>query len=447
MTDSRSISTTAGRHLGELVVAVFKRWRAEGISFLVLRNYENLPEDTTNDIDILVLPEQRAAAENCLVKTARAAGFQLHNRAEFSPVSLFFFHPESLQQIQFDLFASLTWRGFALMSAHAILERRSDRGLFSVPHPSHEALTCLLNRQIYRGYVKEDYKPAILAAVRQHPREVDAALCDMFGRTVAKQLTQAIESEDWPGVEAQTGPMRRQLVWRRVTRAPLDTLCSILNDLRRLLRRWLHPPGITIVLLGADGCGKSTVAAGLSEALRHTFAPDKSLRVHWKPTVFLKQRRAERPPTADPHALPPRGRLASLILLGYHWLEYLAGIVLQFHRVLFRNGLVLIDRYHYDFIVDPRRYRLQVSPSVVRAWFRFLPKPDLVFLLDAPPEVLRARKQEVPLDEVRRQREAFRALAAGLPNATIVDATQPSEAVVRAIIRQVLEYLEKRQAA
>jgi thymidylate kinase len=445
MKNGPPISATGEGSLGDLVVAVFNRWRSEGIAFLVLRNYENLPEDTTNDIDVLVSPEQLAEAESLLVEAAREAGYHLHNRVEFSPVSLFFFRPQSLTQVQVDLFHNLEWRTLRLLSVRAVLDWRIERGLFAVSHPVHEAVTCLLTRQIYHGYVKEGYKPKIQETTRIYPEEVRTVFRRMFGRNVAVQLTQAILQGDWTRTERLTRAMRWQLVWRRLLWLPLSTVILVWNDLKRFAGRWLRPPGISIVLLGADGSGKSTVADGLSERLHHTFKPDKSLRVHWKPAVFLRRRRAERPLTTEPHRHPPRGGMASLLVLAYHWLEFLAGAVLQFHPALFRNGLVLIDRYHYDFEVDPRRYRLQVAPGVVRHLFRLLPQPDLVFLLDAPPEVLQARKREVTLDETRRQREAYRVLAARLPNAKIIDCTQSVEFVVRDIASHVLEYLERRQ--
>ncbi len=436
--------TSPPRDLSELVVAVFERWRRDGIEFLVLRNYEGLPRETTNDIDVLVLPGRLATAERALREAAAQAGYVLHNRAEFSPVSLFFHHPATRQQIQFDLFHGLNWRGFALLPPRAVLERRIDRGLFAIPHPAHEAVINLLTRQIYHGYVKEKYKPAILAGFQQDTAEAVRLLADMFGDGTARALSDDILAGRWADVERRTGTMRRQLVWRRLTRHPFATLGSLLSDLRRFAGRLWRPPGITVILLGADGCGKSTVAGRLTAGLTNTFKPDKSLMGHWKPRVFSRGRDTGVPVT-DPHGRPPRGRVASLVMLGAHWLEFLAGAGVRFFPVLFRNGLVLMDRYHYDFIVDPRRYRLQVSGGLVRALFRLMPSPDRVFLLDAPTAVLRSRKQEVPEAETRRQQDAFRAVVAGLRQAKVVDCSRPPEAVAGEIEDDILRYLAARQ--
>lgn len=443
---SEPMNQAIARDLSDLVTAVFRAWREAGVAFLILRNYENLPQDVSNDIDVLVRPAQLAEAERVMVAAARSTGFLLHNRAEFSPVSYFFHQPGSLHQIQIDLFYNQQWRGFDLLSANIVLDRRSNRGLFSIPNPVHEAVTDLLTRLMFHGYVKENYKQFIAATARAEPVKMEATLAEIFGAGVARHIMRGIGQEEWAEVEACYVPMRRQLILRRTFGHPWRTLVSLARDQKRFLERLLHPPGITIALVGPDGSGKSTVATKLAERLVHTFRPDKSLRVHWKPVVFFKQRRAGRPPTTDPHGQPPRNALLSILFLGYHWLEYFLGGWLQFMPVRFRNGLVLIDRSHFDFKVDPRRYRLNVSPGLVRFLFRFVPRPNLVFVLDAPVEVLQSRKAEVTPEETRRQCAAFRQLATQLPNARVVDCAQPIEAVVREITSHTLRHLLDRQS-
>ncbi|MCW5552677.1 MAG: hypothetical protein KIS67_11040 [Verrucomicrobiae bacterium] len=428
-----------------LVTAVFARWRAAGIAFLVLRNYESLPRETGNDIDVLVHPKQLASAERTLCQAAQSAGYRLHNRVEFAPVSLFFFHPDSLQQIQFDLFHELAWRGFKLQDPGALLERRIERDGLAVPHPADEAVNSLVTRLMYQGAVKEKYHAVIRAGFQSHPAETAAQLTAMFGASLAGKLTAAVAQQNWRAIAALHHPLRRQLIWRRLTREPVNTSARWLKDLCRFAGRLRHPPGWTVVLVGADGCGKSTAAEQLADALRGTFHPNKSLRVHWKPAVFLRQRRAARPATTAPHALPPRNALVSLGLLVYHWIEFCVGAFVQFLPARFRNGLVLIDRYHYDFVVDPRRFRLAAWPRLARLLFRLLPKPDRVFVLDAPAEVLQSRKREVPLVETKRQREAYLSYPGALPCARIVDASQCADAVVAELTRDTLNRLAARQ--
>jgi thymidylate kinase len=77
--------------------------------------------------------------------------------------------------------------------------------------------------------------------------------------------------------------------------------------------------------------------------------------------------------------------------------------------------------------------------GLVKLGYALLPKPDLVVLLDAPPELLHNRKQELPLPELQRQRLAFQQLVQALPHAAVIDASRPPEEVARNIARAVLE--------
>lgn len=435
------------RNLSELVTAIFQAWHEAGVAFLVLRNYERLPQDVGNDVDVLIRPAQLALAENVMVTAALSTGYRLHNRAEFSPVSYFFHHPESLRQLQIDLFYNHQWRGFDLLPVEVVMDRRRRRSdLFSVPSAVHEAISDLLGRLIFHGYVKENYKELIQATARSEGLRMTQTLTEMFGEALAGQLVEAMAQGRWEVVEGCFGAMRRELIWRRLTGEPLHTLRSILRDYRRFLKRLWHPPGLVVVLIGPDGCGKSTVAQRVAERLVHTFRPDKSVRIHWKPAVFFKGRRAARPPTVDPHGQSCRGPVLSLVFLVYHWIEYLVGGWLHFLPVRFRNGLVLVDRYYYDFAVDPRRFRMQVQPAVVRWLFRHVPQPDLVFLLDAPADILRARKAEVTAAETERQRKAYQELLSRLSHGRTVDATAPTEVVTDQILSEILAFMTERQS-
>ncbi|MFQ5785435.1 MAG: hypothetical protein ACE5H8_11525, partial [Alphaproteobacteria bacterium] len=61
--------------------------------------------------------------------------------------------------------------------------------------------------------------------------------------------------------------------------------------------------------------------------------------------------------------------------------------------------------------------------------------------------VLQARKREVPAAESGRQRDQYRALAARLPNAVVIDAAQSPEAVAAQAAQAVIDRLSGRLEA
>jgi thymidylate kinase len=97
-----------------------------------------------------------------------------------------------------------------------------------------------------------------------------------------------------------------------------------------------------------------------------------------------------------------------------------------------------------DGLVDPVRYRYTGPRWLLKLIWRLTPKPDLIILLDAPAEVLQARKQEVPFEVTARQRDAYGRLLAELGGGRVVDVSRPLGHVVSTVDGIVLERLAGR---
>jgi thymidylate kinase len=187
--------------------------------------------------------------------------------------------------------------------------------------------------------------------------------------------------------------------------------------------------GVWLAFLGPDGSGKSSVLDGVSLALGPAF--DGVRRFHLRP--HGGRRRSGHAPVTDPHGRQRRGAVVSWVKLAWWWLDCWTGYLVTIRPALQRSVLILFDRYVYDLQVDPRRYRYAGSSRLAGWIARRVPRPDLVIVLDAPVEVLRERKVEVPEEETVRQREAYRRLATSLAHAHLVDASRPLAEVVEEI--------------
>lgn len=425
------------------VTTLFRAWETAGVNYLILRNYEGLPHFTTNDIDVLIESRHLRTAQASLLKAACDSGFHLHNRAEFATLAFFFSDAEN-NQVHIDLFTDLKWRGFDFLCAADFLERKVRRDSFWIPHPAHEAATNLLAYTIYTGKVKEKYKPSIMQGFRAESSLAEGLLEKTYGRALAKWIVQEGIAGEWQALEAGTRKLRRALIARQAFTNPVRTLGSFFAFVARLTRRFLRPPGLVVAICGADGSGKSTVSEKLIENLSTTFSAAKGKHFHWKPPLFSARRSGRKGPATDPHGKPPRNGFLSLLYFAFHWLEFVIGSRICFLPITFKGGLVLVDRYYYDFFVDQHRYRLNVPAWLVRAGYCLIKKPDLVLLLDAPAEVLQSRKQEVPFAETERQCQAYRELFKKLPNGTIISAAAPPEKVAFNATTTILEFMTDR---
>lgn len=170
---------------------------------------------------------------------------------------------------------------------------------------------------------------------------------------------------------------------------------------------------------GIDGAGKSTQIQRLREYLASHGVPVKEL-TFWDNVVMFPRLRAgfsRRVLQSDgnigtpekPASRRDKNTQNAPLLFGRSVLHLFD--VTNLRRIVTKvksenTGVVIFDRYIYD----------QLAALPLHSWWarafaklllRIAPKPDLSYVLDADPEVARARKPEYPLDFMRKYRSSY----------------------------------------
>ncbi len=190
-----------------------------------------------------------------------------------------------------------------------------------------------------------------------------------------------------------------------------------------------------IALIGIDGSGKTTVIAELQIKLSALGKGVWVVQNKYKPrkTAVIRN-----------HDKPARSALQSAIKLLLRAAKWWVYFQFTLRPKIDAGGLVLCDRFYFDdLLVDPLKYRYG-GPVWLAAKIRsLLPGPDVYILLDAPAEICFARKQEVELEEMTRQRQSFQTLVAEQADSYTVDASAPLTDVVAKTYEIVLKHLRE----
>jgi thymidylate kinase len=110
-----------------------------------------------------------------------------------------------------------------------------------------------------------------------------------------------------------------------------------------------------------------------------------------------------------------------------------------------RGFVVVFDR-HFLFMLEPNIGRNQKRKKSfgdrLLYWIydTIYPKPDVVFFLDAPPEVLYERKKEVSIDNLIWQRQIILKQCEKIHHFIWLDATQPLDKILEEVSQRILEF-------
>jgi thymidylate kinase len=224
----------------------------------------------------------------------------------------------------------------------------------------------------------------------------------------------------------------------------------------------------TVALIGADGAGKTTVGRRLegvpglrvkylymgvnAEASNHALPTTRFIL--WLKRALGKSTNEGGPPDPRrqkerPRSFPKRflrsvkQNLRVTNQLCEEWFrQYLAWYYQK------RGYLVIFDRhYHSDYYAHDIAGGSSRLPLLRRfhgfVLDRFYPLPGLVILLDAPAEVLFARKGEGTVELVESRRQEYLQIRERVRKFTVIDANRPLEVVVEDVTRTIRRFIEE----
>lgn len=407
----------------------FRALGQRGIPFAILHGYEHLPEQMSSDIDFAVRREDLPKLLPLQQEIARQQGWVLASVVDaklFAQYAVFIDPADASRFIQLDACGHYVERGCLVLRDTQLLQGSRPYRFFTVPSPASE-FAYLLAKALIKNKPLAPCLPRLRQLWEADPVGADNLFPELVGDSAgplpawfARPATEW-ESDLRPRIRAQTrfGP------------------ANLIRECVRACRRILHPAGLHIVILGPDGVGKSTLISQLG------LPCFRQVRLfHFRPGILGKRASAT---GSLPHAQPARATFSSLAKILYYFADHWIGYGFRTFPATVRRELVVFDRSFEDVFVDPRRYRLSAGSAFARGLKQLLPPPDLTLVLDAEPEVVHARKPELTIEELRRQREVLRQLAKRTARCVVIAAAETPEQVARSVQHHMIAFLAARE--
>ncbi len=435
----------AARPVAAFLGLLFRLLDRYGIRYVVLHSYEGLPERLPSDLDMAVHPEDTFRLSE-VFGDLDAGGYRPVQCLNYAPDGHYFVfcwvQGSTISSAAVDFIQAHRRGGVLLSTGEELVEDRRLYNNFWIPAPDVEFSYLLAKKALKRKGVSASQQRRMRQLVEELGRSgAEQVAATLFGTGGARLVVDAcLDGDPGDALDGLRGRLRGQVA----TRAPLDTLRQAWMELRRRVRRWIRPTGLFVAVLGPDGSGKSTLLDGLPGLLAHMQGPFRRSRVfHWRP-MLIPGGGGEKSVSA-PHRQQARPTGVSVLRALVHFADYWLGYWFRVRPALVRSSLVLFDRYADDMTVDPARYRYSNSMRGSLGWLsRMVPRPDVTLVLDVPPGVALARKQEIEFADAARLRAGY--LSRGLENKgfRILDAAQAAPELLADAAGTLVDLLAQR---
>lgn len=436
----------------------------ENIRWFIIRGYQGLPKtNLSKDVDIMIEVGKQKKAAELLRKTFTEHGLTRVHEDVFGHIHCYI-GTNTVEEtaIHIDLVEGYISKGFEIFTFDELYEHVIDYNSMKVLDDFMNGIMLLVYKIFgyHNAKLKSAYQEEILKAYQNYHDDFVAMLRKLIGEKLGDQICGLIEKGDFKKIVQLEPEFTKRLKYYTFRKQPWKTIKYVVEFLSQKINRIIFSykkHAKVFAVLAPDGTGKTTFLEALLEKMNYYYVNDKHDQrfhvYHFRPTILpnlgeVGEKAGVMKQDTDftnPHRSKPANPLSSLIRIAYYTLDYIIGWQKCIRNDVHYDRYSVFDRYSYDFIVDPRRTKLNLPEWVRRIFVALTPQPKIVFVLNATPEVIFARKQELTLEEISRQIKLYRKVAKRNPKRfVIIDAEQTPQKMVKEAVEILLDkYTEK----
>lgn len=432
-----------------------------GIRYFLLRNYEGLPEENIGkDVDIVIEPGSYRIVKNLLTQQMKTHQIHYYTTSRFDRmVCWYVVDLDKDFSIHIDIMENESYKGYTFFAFDELYNNTTTYKNMRVLKQDYDIVLLLAQNIVAYKNLKEKYRTKISQLYPKYRSQFIKLSNSLFGAKCGGRLINYLDINNFDEIVEQSRDFERSFKKQQMKRKPLKSFVNVVHFVADRFYRVIWCPynyQRLIAIEAPDGTGKSTFVDNLTKRLAFFYNSDENRFAvhHFRPNILPNMGAAgemmhvakQDTDFTNPHRAKPSGFVMSMIRMTYYWLDYIIGVPILLRKEVHYEKYSFYDRYIYDFLVDPYRTRVKLPYWIRSSFTKIVKQPQIIFVLNAAPDIIYDRKQELTLEEIKRQLILFENIRKSFDTAVEIDANKtPSEMVnnaLKIIFSRFFNYVE-----
>ena len=438
----------------EFTSTLFRELENEDVQYFILRNYENLPEQNLGkDIDIVIKPKAYSQTEKILLKVMAMFDIHYYQITQFDRMRCWYIMDDKKHfGIHIDIIENEVYKGFEFFSFEKLYKNVEKYNGFYVLNKTMDTIMLLVQNIVAYKCLKNKYRTTIANNYALFKNGIDKEILSFWGDKLGRKMIDSLNKSDFDSIIENAYKYEKGAMKRIFLKRPFYTIKGITRFLCGKIHRVILCPRKFwrfIAVEAPDGTGKTTFIDSLVTELRRYYVSDEGRFCihHFRPLILpnlgaVGEKAGVMKQDTDftkPHRAKPAGKLSSFIRMTYYWVDYLIGMPYLLRKEVKAERYTIFDRYIFDFVVDPKRARISLPYWMRKMFARMVIQPQIVFVLNTEADVIYKRKQELELNEIKRQLDEFNKIESLCSNVVYIDAGQSVDEMTTQAIKIIFD--------
>lgn len=432
---------------------LFSHLNQKEIKYFILRNYGELPENNTaKDIDVVIEPGKYSAVRDILISTMREFDVAYYTIHKFDKMRCWYIMDIKKHfSIHIDIIENEVYKGYEYFNFKELASHIVQYKEFYILDPIYDTAMLLIQNIVAYKQLKPKYRKIIEVNYAKHPHEIENVILNFWGNKNGSKLIYELKKSQFENIVKNAKLFEKEAKKRIFFKKPFSTTAGIFRFLIEKFYQIIICPierRKFIAVEGPDGTGKTTFINELVKELSFFYncGPERFNIHHFRPSLLpnlgaagekagiMKQDKD----FTNPHRARPAGKISSFIRMTYYWLDYVLGVPILLRKESQYGEYTIFDRYIYDFLVDPRRSRIDLPYWLRSLFIKLVQNPRIVFILKANPSIVYNRKQELTLNEIAQQMNDFERLKNINSHCTFINADNNPQQMVNEALEIIM---------